>query len=344
MTSIFLYGPLAQVLPGQAAVMDGFAIPQDQGCFPLAVARPGARLSGVLSDTPGLDVLQQALGGRAQTLPDGTVIYVTDHGQGDWNMSAWKARWKDIAVHAVGEAMGYADQISADALAGKMQMIFSRAASQVAAAQSKPVDVRSAQTHDSVEVLQQSTPHAGYFLTRAIRLRHPQFDGTMSDPLDREVFVATDAAIVLPYDPVRDRVLLVEQFRLGPFGRGDPHPWALEPVAGRVDAGEAPEVTARRECEEEAGLSLSGLEHIASHYSSPGSTTEYFHCYLGLCDLPDLIQLQGGLDSEAEDIRTHVLPYERANALLDSGEADNGPLILMLIWLGTQRARLRASA
>ncbi|MEM6579286.1 MAG: glutamine-hydrolyzing GMP synthase [Pseudomonadota bacterium] len=80
--------------------------------------------------------------------------------------------------------------------------------------------------------------HEGYFLTRHYALRHTLFDGGQSAEVQREVFVATDAAIVLLYDPKRDRVLLVEQFRMGPFGRGDPSPWVLEPVAGRVDAGE----------------------------------------------------------------------------------------------------------
>lgn len=52
----------------------------------------------------------------------------------------------------------------------------------------------------------------------------------------------------------------------------------------------------------------------------------------------------GGLDSEAEDIRTHVIPYARAMDLLRSGEADNGPLIMCLMWLSMERDRLRGIA
>ena len=98
--------------------------------------------------------------------------------------------------------------------------------------------------------------------------------------------MATDAALVLPYDPLRDRLLLVEQFRMGPYGRGDPRPWMLEPVAGRIDAGETPEETARRECREEARLDLRGLEKISTHYCTPGYSTEVFHLFSGCAICP----------------------------------------------------------
>ncbi|WP_371224132.1 NUDIX domain-containing protein [Roseovarius sp. 2305UL8-3] len=344
MTRLFLCGPLAQIVSGQPHHVQGYALPDDTGCFPLPVEREGAVLNGVISDREGLDLLQEALGGKAQALPDGVVIHVAHDKPGDWNEDNWVGDWGQIAPLAVTEALGYAGQLDAPTLARRMPMILARAGAEVAAQLSVPTDVRSAQTHDSVAIETQDTPHKGFFLTRTYQLRHPRFDGTTSDVLPREVFVGTDATIVLPYDPARDRVLLVEQFRMGPFGRGDVHPWVLEPVAGRIDAGETPEATAFRECQEEAGLALRGIEHISSHYCSPGASTEYFHCYLGLCNLPDMEQGQGGLEAEHEDIRTHVLPYEAAAALLTSGEANNGPLVLMLIWLKANRSRLRAAA
>ena len=95
---------------------------------------------------------------------------------------------------------------------------------------------------------------------------------------------------------------------------------------------------------EEAGLALNSLEFIASYYCSPGCLTEYHHCYLGLADLPDLVRGQGGLETEHEDIRTHVLPSDAALELISTGEADNAPLILMLLWLQANRSRLRGNA
>ena len=245
---------------------------------------------------------------------------------------------------AAGEVLrGFARGVPAREMAARRDMILSRAWARMAArAAPAPAELRSGTGRDAVTVISEDISHDGFFLTRRYVLRHPRFDGGQSAEVAREVFVATDAALVLPYDPVRDRVLLVEQVRMGPFGRGDPRPWMLEPVAGRIDGGESPETCARRECEEEAGLSLTGLERISGHYCTPGYSTEFFHLFLGLCDLPEERQWRGGLATEHEDIRTHVIAFDRAMALIDSGEANNGPLVLCLLWLARERARLRA--
>lgn len=259
-----------------------------------------------------------------------------------WIAEAWSEQWGRIAINVATEVAQHFGTIEADRLRQMMPMILVRASARAAANPSAPTAVRSDTPADRVTVHEAHNRHAGFFLTREFTLQHPKFDGSDSARVKREVFVATDAAIVLPYDPVRDRVLLVEQFRMGPFGRGDPRPWMLEPVAGRVDPGEDPMETARRECEEEAGLTLNRIEHISSHYCSPGCSTEYFHCFLGLCDLPDTAGGQGGLETEHEDIRSHILSFDAAMALIPSGEAANGPLVLSLLWLSMARERLRA--
>jgi len=239
---------------------------------------------------------------------------------------------------------GHARGVPAEEMAARSAMILSRAWARIAAqAAPAPASLRSDTPRAAVVEEHVDTTHDGFFLTRRYDLRHPRFDGMQSPKVSREVFVATDAALVLPYDPARDRVLLVEQFRTGPYGRGDPLPWMLEPVAGRVDGGESPEETARRECAEEAGLTLRGLEQISSHYCTPGYSTEFFHLFLGLCDLPEARQGRGGLATEHEDIRTHVIGFDAAMSLVRSGEANNGPLVLCLLWRERERARLRAA-
>ena len=160
----------------------------------------------------------------------------------------------------------------------------------------------------------------------------------------REAFWGIDAALVLPYDPVRDRVLLVEQARIGAQLRNDPNPWMLEPVAGIVDARETPAQTALREAREEAGLTNVTLREAGSFYISPGNTTDYFYTFVGLCDLPEQSSYLGGLDEESEDLRLHIVSFDEALALADSGEIATAPGLHLIYWLLRHRASLRTSA
>ncbi|RLA04640.1 MAG: ADP-ribose diphosphatase, partial [Gammaproteobacteria bacterium] len=68
---------------------------------------------------------------------------------------------------------------------------------------------------DDVELLDHDTVFQGYFHMDRYRLRHRKYDGDWSRPITREVLERGHAAAVLPYDPVTDRVLLIEQFRAG---------------------------------------------------------------------------------------------------------------------------------
>jgi len=160
--------------------------------------------------------------------------------------------------------------------------------------------------------------------------------------VSRAVFISGDAVTVLPYDPVRDRVLLIEQFRPAPMARGDAQPWLLEAIAGRIDPGESPEQAARREAFEEAGLVLGDLLPVAQYYPSPGAKSEFLYSYVALTDLPDGAAGVFGVEGETEDIRGQLVDFADLMALVASGEAANAPLILTALWLQRERARLRA--
>jgi ADP-ribose pyrophosphatase len=204
-----------------------------------------------------------------------------------------------------------------------------------------PTTLRRATGPDDVVIAGKRTPYQGFFRVEEYELRYRRFDGAMSDTIGRTAFVTGDAVTVLPYDVVRDRVLLIEQFRTAPHARGDAQCWSLEAIAGRIDTGETAEQAGRREAQEEAGLVLGDLLFVAGYYPSPGAVAEYLYSYVALTDLPDGCTGVFGLDGEAEDIRGHLVGFDALMALVASGEICNAPLLLTVLWLARERGRLR---
>lgn len=157
--------------------------------------------------------------------------------------------------------------------------------------------------------------------------------------MSREVFERGTAAGVLPYDPHRDEVVLVEQFRL-PAHLAGMSAWQLEIVAGIIDPGETGNAVARREAREEAGLDIIDLLPIHRFLSSPGGTTETLDLYCGRVDSSGAGGIHG-LAEEHEDIRVVVKRFGAAMALVRNGTIDNGFTLLALYWLMANRDELR---
>ena len=183
--------------------------------------------------------------------------------------------------------------------------------------------------------------YKGFFSVEEHDLSYRKFNNQQSSILTRSALISSDAVIVLPYDPVNDRILLIEQFRVGPYIKGDENPWVLEPIAGLIDEGETPESAGIREAQEEAHLEIKRLELVARSYPSPGISTEFFHQYIGIVELLDSSDLIAGLSSENEDIRSHIFEYEQFFEMIESGKVKVGPLILLGLWLSKNRNRLR---
>jgi len=191
-----------------------------------------------------------------------------------------------------------------------------------------------------VEIIEQDTPYRGYFRIDRYRLRHRMFAGGWTGPIAREVFERGHAAAVLPYDPGRDEVVLIEQFRVGAFAAGM-DPWLIEIVAGIIDEGESPEAVVRREALEEAGCEIGDLVPLGRFIVSPGGSSETVAIYCGRTESAGLGGIHG-LDHEGEDIRAFVLPAVQAIALIDQGRVVNATSALALQWLALNRAALRA--
>ncbi len=262
-----------------------------------------------------------------------------------WDLEAWARRWGAMTLEAAADIMRRMGRQSADEIGRIAPIIRSRADARLRArASRRPGRIGSGLTAADVDVLSRRHPYDGFFGVEEIDLRHRRFDGGTEEVARRAIWRVTDAATVLPYDPVRDRVLLIEQVRFGPLVHGDPEPWLLEPVAGLVDAGETPEETARREAVEEAGVIVGELHFVARYYPSPGGVAQILFSYVGIADLPDEAAQLGGHVDEAEDILGHVVSFDEAMALLEGGDLVNAPAILSIQWLAANRDRLRAAA
>jgi len=192
---------------------------------------------------------------------------------------------------------------------------------------------------DDVQVIDRAACFSGFYKLDRLRLRHRQFAGEMGPELSRELFVRHDAVCVLPYDPQRDCVVLIEQFRIGALDKST-NPWLLELVAGLIDKDEVPEEVARREALEEANLPLSALWPITQYYPSPGGSDERVHLFVGRCDSAGAGGVHG-LAEEGEDIRVHVWPLEDALDAVKDGRIDNAASIIALQWLALNRVEVR---
>ena len=183
--------------------------------------------------------------------------------------------------------------------------------------------------------------YKNFFSIEEHKLSYKKFDGSQSEVVTRSALVSSEAVIVLPYDPVSDRVLLIEQFRTGPYVKGDANPWVLEPIAGLIDVGETPAEAGLREAKEEAHLDIKHMELVARSYPSPGISTEFFHQYIGIVSLPESTDIISGLETESEDIRSHIFAYMQFSDMISKGLINVGPGILLGLWLSNKREQLR---
>lgn len=184
-----------------------------------------------------------------------------------------------------------------------------------------------------VQELDKQTVFQGYFRIDRYRLRYPLFEGGTSGEIVREVFERGQVAAVLLVDPQRDAVVLIEQFRPGPYAAGD-HPWLIEIVAGIIEGGESAEQMATRESLEEANCTVTELIPVMRFFTSPGASTESVVLFCGRVDASTADGIHG-LDHEGEDIRVFTVSVDEAASLLESGRIVNAKTIIALQWLAS---------
>lgn len=370
-TPVFLFGTLrdddlreivfGRSVASEAAQLEGAAVLSvADGDWPALVENDAGRVDGelVFVDAEGLaraDYFEGLFGYRRATrrVRAGLTwveaeIYLPPGGQSalerPWSFAEWQGAHGPLARAVAADAMALRGHSAPDATARRWPMMRARAQARLNAQAGGPTTLRRATEPGDIAIAETRVPYARYFSVEEYDLRHRRFDGGRSETITRAAFISADAVTVLPYDPRRDHVLLIEQFRAGPLARGDAQCWSLEAVAGRIDAGETPEEAARREAREEARLDLGTLLPVASYYPTPGAKSEYLYSFLALTDLPADAAGLGGLAEEHEDIRAHVIDFAQCMALVRSGEINNAPLILSAMALAERRAGLRADA
>ena len=183
-----------------------------------------------------------------------------------------------------------------------------------------------------------------HFAMDVYKVSYTKFNGGTTKILVREIFERhTDAVAILPYDPVTEEVVLIEQFRPGALK--DPiSPWLIEIVAGMIDPGESELEAAVRELKEESGLDIKpqDLHYINAVYPSPGGCSEKVTLYVGKISADHLLA-QGGLDSEGEDIRIFKVPATKAFEFCQNGRICNAAALMAIQHLQLHYEEIRKS-
>ncbi|HYD18837.1 MAG TPA: NUDIX domain-containing protein [Patescibacteria group bacterium] len=197
-----------------------------------------------------------------------------------------------------------------------------------------------AQTTPNAKIISQERVFDGYHKLDVVKVQPRSLKhGGWAEPMEREVMMVKDIAVVLLYIPETDEVLLNQQFRVGALIAGVEDPFLFECAAGAVDEGEKPEAAARREAFEETGCDITDIEYIGTAYSSPGCMAEQFFLYVGRIAKAEMGIY--GHEEEGEEIKTHLLPWKHVRDMLDKGAIANITAGYVLQWFARNHERIR---
>ncbi len=191
------------------------------------------------------------------------------------------------------------------------------------------------------KVIAQEVMYQGFFSLNRYQVQHSLFAGGWSEVLTRELFQRGNCVAVLLYDPDTDKVVIIEQFRMGPMGQDNVREkaWLLEIVAGAIEEGETVEAVAYRESEEEAGCAVQEMRLINEFYTSPGGTSEKISLFYGRIDATAVGGIHG-LDHEHEDILVSTVSFAEAYAMIEDGRIESAIPIIAIQWLALNKHKL----
>ena len=190
-----------------------------------------------------------------------------------------------------------------------------------------------------VQILKKKLVHNGYFKIFHYQLRHTLYDGKWGNKIAREVFERGNAAAVILYDPKRDKLVLIEQFRIG-AQVAKLNPWVIEIVAGKIEKGESGKEVVKRESLEESGCKPSKLIHITDFQPSGGGASEIVSLFCGKVDSKNVGGIYG-VKEEGEDIKVVVKSLGDALKMVDRGIIANSASIISIQWLTLNKKKIR---
>jgi nudix-type nucleoside diphosphatase (YffH/AdpP family) len=155
----------------------------------------------------------------------------------------------------------------------------------------------------------------------------------------REIYDHGNSAVVLPYDPIRDTVLLTRQLRL-PIYLQDGVDRSIEACAGKLE-GEKAETRIIKEIKEELGYRIEQVDRLFELYVSPAAIMEKITFFTCAYSPADKVSEGGGLADEGEDIEVIETTLEQAAAMVAGGEITDAKTVILVQFL---RDRIRAKS
>ena len=184
--------------------------------------------------------------------------------------------------------------------------------------------------NSNFKVTNKKNLYDGFFKMNEISLKYKKYDGNWSNEIKRELFGGAQVSAVLPYDPIKKKIVLIQQFRPGTISKNTNN-YLNEIVAGIIDPGESPEIAAKRECLEETGYKIKKLTPIQGYFPAPGSSESFYHLFLGEVDSKNGKKIMG-LDNENEDILVESFKINQVKKMMQEGKFINGLTLIAIQW------------
>ena len=184
--------------------------------------------------------------------------------------------------------------------------------------------------NSNFKVTSKKNLYDGFFKMNEISLKYKKYDGSWSNEIKRELFGGAQVSAVLPFDPIKKKIVLIQQFRPGTISKNTNN-YLNEIVAGIIDPGESPEIAAKRECLEETGYKIKKLTPIQGYFPAPGSSESFYHLFLGEVDSKNGKKIMG-LDYENEDILVESFKVNQVKKMMLEGKFINGLTLIAIQW------------